>query len=160
MLGVFWVHNAEAYFYPMNEPNRRIASLNRIDEMNQRIAFQNDPLIASWAAKTVPEERKRSQEQPKTSSRQPKSPPRPSKEGPRAPKSGPRPPQDGPRTTPGALLGRSWSQLGANRPHDRKQDRFCPKLPLDLGSILAPRMGPKTTPRRPRNESKIKTKNA
>ena len=27
----------------MNESNRRIASLNRIDELNQRIAFQNDP---------------------------------------------------------------------------------------------------------------------
>ena len=42
----------------MNESNRRIASLNRIDELNQRIAFQNDPLIASWAAKSIPRESK------------------------------------------------------------------------------------------------------
>ena len=69
----------------MNESNRRITSLNRIDELNQRIAFQNDPLIASWAAKTVPRELK-------IPSRRLQSPPRPSKEGPRAPKSGIRSP--------------------------------------------------------------------
>ena len=38
-----WRHDVEPYFYPMNESNRRIASINRIDELNQRIAFQNDP---------------------------------------------------------------------------------------------------------------------
>ena len=87
--------------------------LSRIDALNQQVASQNDQLIASWAAKTVPRE-------PKTPSRRLKSPPRPSKEGPRAPKSRPRPPQDGPRTSPGALLGRSWSHLGTIRSQDRK----------------------------------------
>ena len=123
--------------------------------MNQRIAFQNDPLIASWAAKTVPRE-------PKTPSRRLKSPPRPSKEGPRAPKSGPRPPQDDPRPPPGALLGRSWSHLGTNQSQDRNQDdsrRFRVNWCKLFEEILGSKMTPKTTPRRPQNESKIKTKN-
>ena len=123
--------------------------------MSQQVASQNDPLIASWAAKTVPRE-------PKTPSRRLKSPPRPSKEGPRAPKSGPRPPQDGPRTPPGALLGRSWSHLGPKKSKDRNQDRSrspdVKKWKL-FGSILESKMHPKTTPRRSQNESKIKTKN-
>ena len=158
MLGVFWVHNAEAYFYPMNEPNRRIASLNRIDEMNQRIAFQNDPLIASWAAKTVPEERKSSQEQPKTSSRQPKNPPRPSKEGPRAPKSGPRPPQDGPRTPAGALLGRSWSHVGTNQSQDRNPDR-PPSISVNFwGRFWLPTWVPKRPQDDPKTSQKSRRK--
>ena len=71
-------HDAELYFSPMNDSSRRIASLHRIDELNQRIAFQNDPLMASRAAKTVPKE-------PKTLSRRPRRHPRPSKEGPSQP---------------------------------------------------------------------------
>ena len=131
----------------MNESNRRIASLNRIDELNQRVAFQNDPLIASWAAKTVPRE-------PKTPSRRLKSPPRPSKEGPRAPKSGPRPPQDDPRTPPGALLGRSWSHLGTMTSQDRKK--------VAPGQWSAGSRGqfwlPKWIPKRPQDDPKTSQK--
>ena len=133
----------------MNESNRRIASLNRIDELNQRIAFQNDPLMVSWAAKTVPKE-------PKTLSRRLKSPPRPSQEGPRAPKSGPRPPQDDPRSPLGTVLRLSWDQ-SITRSKSRPPKVNLPKL---LGSILHSKTAPKTNPRRPPNESKIKTKNA
>ena len=112
-------HDAELYFYPMNESNRRIASLNRIDELNQQVASQNDPLIASWAAKTVPEE--------------PKSNPRPPQDGPKAPKTVPRGPKSPqkrpknlprrPKNPPGALLGRSWSHLGTIKAQDRNPDR-------------------------------------
>ena len=90
----------------MNESNRRIASLNRIDELNQRIAFQNDPLIVSWAAKTVPKEPKSSHEQPKTPSRRPTSTLRPSKEGPRTPNTA----QDSLRSPLGTVLGPPWDQ--------------------------------------------------
>ena len=86
----------------MNESNRRIASLNRIDELNQRIAFQNDPLIASWAAKTVPKE-------PKILSRRAKSPPRPSKRAQEPPRAAQDPSQDDPRPP----QERSWNGLGA-----------------------------------------------
>ena len=127
----------------MNESNRRIASLNHIDELNQQVASQNDQLIASWAAKTVPRE-------PKTPSRRLKSTPRPSKEGPRAPKSGPRPPQDGPRTPPGALLGPSWSHLGTIRSQDRNPDPPRVKDWTQIESLLAPNMGPK----RPQDDPK------
>ena len=131
----------------MNESNRRIASLNRIDELNQQVASQNDPLIASWAAKTVPRE-------PKTPSRRLKSPPRPSKEGPRAPKSGPRPPQDGPRTPPGALLGRSWSHLGTIRSQDRK-----PVAPDRWSAGSRGRFWlPKWVPKRPQDDPKTSQK--
>ena len=137
----------------MNESNRRIASLNRIDELNQRVAFQNDPLIAAWAAKTVPRE-------PKTHSRRLKRPPRFSKEGPRAPKSGPRLPQDGPRTPPrgplGTVFGLSWD-------HPITQSKTRPPR-VDLGTILgylfASKIGPKATPSRLPNHSKINTKKA
>ena len=132
----------------MNESNRRIASLNRIDELNQRVAFQNDPLIASWAAKTVPRE-------PKTPSRRLKSPPRPSKEGPRAPKSGPRPPQDGPRPP----QERSWTGLEAIlSPSDHKieiqtvQGQSPQTFGVDFGVQNGAQNDPKTTPKRVKNQ--------
>ena len=131
----------------MNESNRRISSLNRIDELNQQVASQNDPLIASWAAKTVPRE-------PKTPSRRLKSPPRPSKEGPRAPKSGPRPPQDGPRTPPGALLGRSWSHLGTIRSQDRKKVAPGQWWSGSRGRFWLP----KWVPKRPQDDPKTSQK--
>ena len=135
----------------MNESNRRIASLNRIDELNQRILFQNDPLIASWAAKSVPRE-------PKTPSRRLKSPPRPSKEGPRAPKSGPRPPKDAPRPPPGALLGWSWSHLGTNKSQDRKQDEFLSMLAILFGRFWSPKWRPKRSQIDPKTSQKSKRK--
>ena len=89
--------------------------------------------------------------------------------------------QDGSKTVPraflggswvvlGGVLGRSWGLLGPlgtilspSWDHQTTRSKTRPstlnrcKL---FGSILAPKMGPKTTPRRPQNESKIKTKNA
>ena len=132
----------------MNESNRRIASINRIDELNQRIAFQNDPLIASWAAKTVPRE-------PKTPSRRLKSPPRPSKEGPRAPKSGPRPPQDGPRPPQEPSWDGLGGHLGTNRSQDRKPvaPRQSPQtFGVDFASPNGSQNDPKTTPKRVKNQ--------
>ena len=115
---------------------------------------RNDPLIASWAAKTVPREPKSPQEQPKTPSRRPKSSPRPSKEGPRAPKTTPRPPPRRPKTPPGALLGRSWSYLGTIRSQDRKPDRSKSNSLTTLG-----RFGlPKWVPKRPQDDPKTSQK--
>ena len=128
----------------MNESNRRIASLNRIDEVNQRVAVQNDPLIASWAAKTP--------------SRWLKSPPRPSKEGPRAPKSGPRPPQDDPRTSPGPLLGRSWSHLGAMTSQDRKKVAPRQWSAGSRGRFWLPKWVPKRPQDDPKTSQKSKQK--
>ena len=135
----------------MNESNRRIEStnriVNRIDELNQQVASQNDLLIASWAAKTVPRE-------PKTPSRRLKSPPRPSKEGPRAPKSGPRPPQDGPRP----LQEPSWDGLGGHLGTHQSQDRN----PVAPGQWLAGSRGrfwlPKWVPKRPQDDPKTSQK--
>ena len=132
--------------------NERIEStnriINRIDELNQRIAFQNDPLIASWAAKIVPRE-------PKTPSGRLKSPPRPSKEGPRAPKSGPGPTQDGPRPP----QERSWNGLGAILgPSDHKIENKTDfsQTPfgfwVDFGSPNGSQNDPKTTPKRVKNQ--------
>ena len=70
----------------------------------------------------------------------------------------------------GGVLGRSWGLLGPLgtvlaailRPinHKIENQSLHVNFPKLFGSILAPQMGPKTTPRRPQNESKIKTKNA
>ena len=115
-----------------SESNRRIASLNRSDESNQRKEHLNDP-----------------QRLPKTVRRGPKSP----QERPKTP---PRRPKNPPRSRLGTVLVPTWDQATTRS----KTRPIFPKLPSDLGSILAPNMGPKTTPNRPPNESKIKTKNA
>ena len=110
--------------------------------MNQRVEPPKD-------AKTTP---KWSKTSPKTAQIEPKSP-----------QERPQTPPRQPKTPPGALLGRSWSHLGSKKSKDRNQERsrsIFVKRPRDFGSILAPQMPPKTTPRRPQNESKIKTKNA
>ena len=132
----------------MNESNRRISSLNRIDEFNQQVASQNDQLIASWATKTVPRE-------PKTPSRQLKSFPRLSKEGPRAPQSGPRPTQDGPRTPQEP----SWDGLGAilgpinNKIENQTVEAKSPQtFWVDFGSPNGSQNDPKTTPKRVKNQ--------
>ena len=46
----------------MNESNRRIASINRIDELNQRIAFRNDPKRPVDSYMTRQDRSKRAQE--------------------------------------------------------------------------------------------------
>ena len=99
---------------------------------------------------------KRAQDPLKTAQK----PPKTLQRGPKSPQERPKTPQDDPRNPPrsplGTVLRPSWDQ-----PTTRSKTRpIFPKLPSDLGSILAPQMGPKTTPRRPQNESKIKTKNA
>ena len=100
---------------------------------------------------------KRAQDPLKTAQK----PPKTLQRGPKSPQERPKTPPRRPKTPPGALLGRTWSHLGINKPQSRKQDRFLPSVPPHFGSILAPQMGPKTTtPRRPQNETKIKTKNA
>ena len=129
--------------------------MNRINEPNSKTT-QNDPLIASWTAKTVPREPKSSQEQPKTSSRQLKSRPRPSKEGPRAPKTTPRPPQDDPRPP----LEPSWFGLGAIlRAYDHKIEKqvvpgqIPSRLWIDFGSQNGLQNNPKSTPNRDTNQN-------
>ena len=92
---------------------------------------------------------KTAQKPPKTLQRGPKSP----QERPKTP---PRRPKNPPRSPLGTVLEPSWDQ-SITRSKSRPLRVNLRKL---LGSILAPQMGPKTTPRRPQNESKIKTKNA
>ena len=97
------------------------------------------------AAKTVT---KRAQELPKAAQDPIKTAQKPAKTCQRGPKS----PQEP-----------SWNGLGAiwDHPITRSKTRSLRiKFPHDFGSILAPQIGPKTTPRRPQNESKINTKNA
>ena len=112
----------------MNESNRQIASIDRIDELNQRIACKNDPkrpLMASWAVKTVPRE--------------------------------PQSPQERPKTPPGALLERSWGHLGTIRSPDRQPDRSGSISVIVLGrswrrfwSMGPSQELPKSSPRAPK----------
>ncbi len=83
------------------------------------------------------------------------------------PEMAPRPSQEGSGGGSWAALGGSWALLGRSwrpswdHPITRSKTRSLrANGGQGLGSILAPKMGPKTTPRRPQNESKIKTKNA
>ena len=147
----------------MIESNRRIASINRIDELNQRIAFQNDPkrpvdsLMGRQDRSKRPQEPPRAaqgplktaQKAPKTLRREPKSPQE-------RPKTTPRRPKTPPRSPLGTVAEPSWDQSITRS----KTSRSKSMVVRVRGSILAPKMGPKTTPRRPQNESKIKTKNA
>ena len=92
---------------------------------------------------------KTAQKPPKTLQRGPKSP----QERPKTP---PRRPKNPPRSPLGTVLEPSW-----DHPITRsKKGRSRSMVVRVWGSILTPQMGPKTTPRRPQNESKIKTKNA
>ena len=125
----------------IDESNRRIASINRVDELNQRTEPQNDA--------------KRS---PKTLSRQPKR----TKDGPKAPKSGPRSPQDGPEAPqdgPRSPQKPSWDDLGCHlgtiKSQDRNQDRpgqFEETFWLDFGAQHAPQNEPKATRKRDKNQ--------
>ena len=100
-------------------------------------------------SKRVQDPLKTAQKPPKTLQRGPKSP----QERPKTP---PRRPKNPPRSPLGTVLRPSWDQSIT-----RSKSRPSRVNPWKIfGSILAPQMGPKTTPRRPQNESKIKTKNA
>ena len=144
--------------------NRRIASINRIDELNHRTAFQNDPKRPVDSLMGRQDRPERAQEQPKTPSRRPKSPPRPSKEGQEAPRAAqdppmttPRPPkttQDPPKSPLKTVLGPSWDHQTTRS----KTRRFRLNSDKLLGSILEPKMLPKTTPKRVQNESKSRRK--
>ena len=136
----------------MNESHRRIASINRIDELNHRTAFQNDPKRPVDSLMGRQDRPERAQEQPKTPSRRPKSPPRPSKEGPRAPKTAQEPSQEASWDGLRAILGRT--------DHKVKNKTDFSQTPFGFGVDFGSQMGAKTTPRQPQNESEIKTKNA
>ena len=128
----------------LNESNRPIASINRVDELNQRTELPNDakttpkdPLkTAPNPPKTVPRGLKSTQERPK--------PP------PRRPQSDPRPPQE-----------RSWNGLGAilepsKNMIEKQVDFRQPMAPfcVDFGSQNDPPNDPKTTPKRVKNQDK------
>ena len=106
----------------ISESKRRIASLNRSDESNQRIEPQN-------GSKTTP---KRSKTSPKTA-----------QIGPKSPQERPKTPQDGPKTAQGALLRRSWSHLGTIRSQDRKPDRSKSMVGRVWGRCWLPKWIPK-----------------
>ena len=86
----------------------------------------------------------------------PKSPPKRAKTSPRRPQDPPKTTQDPPRSPLGTILELSW-----DHPITRSKTRSTRVNSRKLfWSILAPKMPPKTTPKRHQNESKIKTKNA
>ena len=102
----------EPYFYPMIESNRRIASINRIDELNQRIAFQNDPKRPVDSLMGRQDRSKRAQEPPRAAQDSPKTAQKPPKTLPRGPKSC----QQRPKTSqqdPRPRQEPSWDCLGA-----------------------------------------------
>ena len=126
----------------MNESNRRIASLNRIDELNQRIPKRPvDSLMSRQDRSRRAHELARAAQDPFKTARKP---PKTFQRGLKSPQERPKTPQDGPRTTPRALLGRSWSHLRTNEWNkDRKQDRpgsISVFLLADLGPKMAPQM--------------------
>ena len=86
----------------------------------------------------------------------PKSLPKRGKTSPRRPQDPPKTTQDPPRSPLGTILELSW-----DHPITRSKTRSTRSNSSKLfGSILAPKMPPKTIPNRPQNETKIKTKNA
>ena len=110
----------------MNESNRRIASLNRIDELNQRIAFQNDPKRPVESLMGRQDRSKRAQEPPRAAQdplKTAQKPPKTLQRGPKSPQERPKIPPRRPKIPPGALLGRSWTHLGTIKAQDRKPDR-------------------------------------
>ena len=96
----------------MNESNRRIASINRIDELNQRIAFQNDPKRPVDSLMGRQDRSKRAQEPPRAAQdplKTAQKPPKTLQRGPKSPQERPKTPQDGPRPPQEP----SWDGLGA-----------------------------------------------
>ena len=113
---------------------------------------QNDPLIALWAAKTVPGG--------------PKSSPRPPQDGPKAPQDPPKRAQEPPRAAQDpAKTAReppqepSWDGLGANlgpTDHMIENKTDFSQTPfgfrVDFGSQNGSQNDPKTTPKRVKNQ--------
>ena len=108
------------------------------------------------AAKIAPRRPKSTQEQPKTPSRRPKSLPKRAQEPPGAAQDLPKTTQDPPKSPLKTVLGPSWDHQTTRS----KTRRFRCNSSNFFGTILEPKMLPKTTPKRVQNESKIKTKNA
>ena len=139
----------------MNESNRRIASINGIDELNQRIAFQNDPKRPVESLMGRQDRSKRAQEPPRAAQDPLKTAQKPPKTLQRGPKSSQERPKISPRRPkppPGALLGRSWSYLGTIRSQDRKRGRrgpirgnFLSRFWLPTWAPERPQIGPKTS---------------
>ena len=109
---------------------------------------QNDQLLASWAAKTVPRE-------PKTPSRQPKSLPKTLQRGPKSPQDDPKTPQGDPRPPQEPC----WDGLGAIlRPSDHKIEnqvaagKWWSGSWVDFGSQNGSQNDPKSTPKRVKNQ--------
>ena len=92
----------------MNESNRRIASINRIDELNQRIAFQNDPKRPVDSLMGRQDRSKRAQDPLKTAQKPPKTLQRGPKSPQERPKTPPRRPKTPPRSPLGTVLEPSW----------------------------------------------------
>ena len=133
----------------MNESNRRFASINRIDELNQRIE--------------TPKRTKSPQKQPKTPFKTAQKIPKTVQRGPKSPQERPKTPSRRPRSSPRPSQEASWELLGPLGTVLLARSKTRPprvnrcKL---FRSILDPKMPPQTTPKRPQNESKVKTKNA
>ena len=109
----------EQNFYPMNESNRRIASINRIDEFNQRIEFQNDPKRPVDSLMDRQDRSKRAQESP----RAPQDPLKTAQKPPKTVLRGPKSAQERPKTAPRRPQSPPGGHLGTNKSQDRKQDR-------------------------------------
>ena len=132
----------------MNESNRRIASRNRIDELTQRIAFQNDPKrpVDSYMARQ--DRPKRAQELPRGAQDPLKTAQKPPKTLPRGPKSSqerPKTPPRRPKTPPGALLERSW-RPSWDHPITRSKSR---PSNINLWKTNCRLWSPKRRPKRP-----------
>ena len=134
----------------MIESNRRIASINRIDELNQRIAFQNDPKRPVDSLMGRQDRSKRAQDPLKTAQK----PPKTLQRGPKSPQERPKTPPRRPKNPPRALLGRSWSHLGTNQSQDRNPDRPASISPNFWGRFWLP----KWVPKRPQDDPKTSQK--
>ena len=139
----------------MIESNRRILSINRIDALNQRIAFQNDPkrpvdsLMGRQDRSKRPQEPPRAAQDPlKTAQKPPQDSPKRAQEPPGAAQDLPKTTQDPPKSPLKTVLGPSWDHQTTRS----KSRRFRFNSSKLFGSILEPKMLPKTTPKRVQNE--------
>ena len=127
----------------MNESNRRIASLNRIDELNQQVASQNDP--RSFQESPRP---------PQDGSKAPQDPPKRAQEPPRAAQDHPKTAQEPPRSPLGTVLGQPWDQQIA-RLNTRSKTTFFLSNFLRFRGRFG---GPKWVPKRPQIDPKTSQK--
>ena len=142
----------------MNESNRRIASINRIDELNQRIACQNEPKRPVDSLMGRQDRSKRAQEPPRAAQdplKTAQKPPKTLQRGPKSPQERPKTPQDDPRPP----QERSWNGLGAILEPSKNmienktvQVQFEETFWIDFGSPNGSQNAPKTTPKRVKNQ--------